>query len=78
MLLITPLELPSAPDRNDVKKRLQQYYREIGWDENGVPKYETLKEQGLEDVGKALKKLSSYHASNKKDQVHNEGSVHQK
>jgi aldehyde:ferredoxin oxidoreductase len=46
-----------APDRNSVRKSLQQYYREIGWDENGVPEYEILKKQGLEDVGKALKKL---------------------
>jgi aldehyde:ferredoxin oxidoreductase len=55
--------LPSGPykgkaaDRNSVKEGLQKYYKEIGWDENGVPKYKILKKLGLEDLGKALRKL---------------------
>jgi aldehyde:ferredoxin oxidoreductase len=55
--------LPSGPykgkaaDRNSVREGVQKYYKEIGWDENGVPKYKILKKLGLEEVGKALRKL---------------------
>jgi aldehyde:ferredoxin oxidoreductase len=47
-----------APDRRSVKEDVQKYYEAMGWDKNGVPKYEVLKKLGLEDVAKALKRLS--------------------
>jgi aldehyde:ferredoxin oxidoreductase len=55
--------LPSGPykgkaaDRASVRESVQKYYEEAGWDENGVPKSETLKKLALEDVDKALRKL---------------------
>jgi aldehyde:ferredoxin oxidoreductase len=55
--------LPSGPykgkaaDRTSVRENVQKYYQEAGWDENGVPKSETLKKLKLEDVDKALRKL---------------------
>jgi aldehyde:ferredoxin oxidoreductase len=55
--------LPSGPckgkaaDRTSVRKKVQKYYEEAGWDESGVPKSETLRKLGLGDVDKALKKL---------------------
>lgn len=55
--------LPSGPykgkaaDRTSVRESVQEYYKEAGWDENGVPKSETLKKLGLGDIGKALRKL---------------------
>jgi aldehyde:ferredoxin oxidoreductase len=55
--------LPSGPykgkaaDRTSVRESVQKYYEEIGWDENGIPKSDTLKKLGLEDVDRALRKL---------------------
>ncbi len=55
--------LPSGPckgkaaDRNSVRERVQEYYEEAGWDENGVPRPDALKKLGLGDVDKALRKL---------------------
>ena len=55
--------LPSGPykgkaaDRTSVRESVQEYYEEAGWDENGVPKSETLKKFGLGDIDKALRKL---------------------
>ncbi|MCJ7423083.1 aldehyde ferredoxin oxidoreductase C-terminal domain-containing protein, partial [Candidatus Bathyarchaeota archaeon] len=55
--------LPSGPykgkaaDRTSVRESVQEYYEEAGWDENGVPKSETLKKLGLGDIDKALRKL---------------------
>jgi len=55
--------LPSGPckgkaaDRTSVRKKVQKYYEEAGWDESGVPKSETLRKLGLGDVDKALRKL---------------------
>jgi aldehyde:ferredoxin oxidoreductase len=40
-----------------VRERVLQYYQEVGWDENGIPKSETLKKLELGDVNKALRKL---------------------
>jgi aldehyde:ferredoxin oxidoreductase len=40
-----------------VRESVQEYYEEAGWDENGVPKPETLKKLGLGDIDKALRKL---------------------
>lgn len=55
--------LPSGPymgktvDRAKVKEDRSRYYREAGWDENGVPKTETLRELELENIDESLKKL---------------------
>lgn len=55
--------LPSGPckgkaaDRNTVRERVQKYYEAIGWDQNGVPKSDTLTRLKLREVDEALKKL---------------------
>ncbi|MEM3550769.1 MAG: aldehyde ferredoxin oxidoreductase C-terminal domain-containing protein [Candidatus Bathyarchaeia archaeon] len=55
--------LPSGPfkektlDRAKVEEKKQEYYRTVGWDENGIPKTDTLLNLGLNDVDKALQKL---------------------
>jgi aldehyde:ferredoxin oxidoreductase len=55
--------LPSGPfkgkviDRAVVMEEVKKYYEAVGWDENGIPKTETLKKLGLDDVDKALEKL---------------------
>jgi aldehyde:ferredoxin oxidoreductase len=55
--------LPSGPykgktvDKAEVEKEILNYYEAVGWDENGIPKTETLKKLGLDDVDKALEKL---------------------
>ncbi len=52
--------LPSGPytgktvDRNKFEKMKKRYYEAVGWDENGIPKSETLKRLGLERVDKTL------------------------
>ncbi|MGB9854412.1 MAG: aldehyde ferredoxin oxidoreductase family protein [Candidatus Bathyarchaeales archaeon] len=53
--------LPSGPykgktvDRDSFEKDRQEYYKMVGWDENGVPKPETLRKLELENVEKKLK-----------------------
>lgn len=55
--------LPSGPykgkaaDHAAVKKSIRKYYEEAGWDENGVPKTETLNRLELGNVDAALRKL---------------------
>jgi aldehyde:ferredoxin oxidoreductase len=55
--------LPSGPckgkvvDKTSVRERVQEYYKEAGWDKNGIPKSSTLKKLKLENVDKALGKL---------------------
>jgi len=55
--------LPSGPykgktvDKTEVEKEIAKYYEAVGWDENGIPKTETLKKLGLDNVDKALEKL---------------------
>jgi len=55
--------LPSGPckgkaaDRTSVRESVLRYYQEVGWDEDGIPKSETLKKLELRDVNKALRKL---------------------
>jgi aldehyde:ferredoxin oxidoreductase len=39
---------------------LDEYYRLRGWNENGVPKKEKLKELGLDDVADALEQKGVY------------------
>ena len=43
-------------DRTKYDIMLKTYYRKRGWDEQGIPTKTTLKELGLEDVAKQLKK----------------------
>jgi aldehyde:ferredoxin oxidoreductase len=55
--------LPSGPykgksaDKARVEEDKKRYYKEAGWDEQGIPTHATLKKLGLDDVDKALKKL---------------------
>jgi len=35
-------------DREKFKEMIDQYYEQHGWDENGVPRPETLKKLGLD------------------------------
>jgi aldehyde:ferredoxin oxidoreductase len=55
--------LPTGPfkgkkvEKTDVMNEVKKYYEAVGWDENGIPKTETLKKLGLEDVDKVLEKL---------------------
>jgi aldehyde:ferredoxin oxidoreductase len=55
--------LPSGPykgkkaNRSKVEDYKKRYYRAAGWDRNGIPKTQTLRKLGLEDVDKALEKL---------------------
>ena len=44
-------------EKTNVMNEVKRYYEAVGWDENGIPKTETLKKLGLEDVDKVLGKL---------------------
>ncbi|ANF23634.1 tungsten-containing formaldehyde ferredoxin oxidoreductase [Thermococcus piezophilus] len=45
-------------DEKQYDKLLSEYYRLRGWDERGIPKEETLKELGLEEVIPELEKVT--------------------
>jgi len=55
--------LPSGPytgkttNRRTFEESKQEYYRDVGWDEKGIPKPETLRKLGLQDVEARLKVL---------------------
>jgi aldehyde:ferredoxin oxidoreductase len=55
--------LPSGPykgkaaKREEVGEAVSEYYRQAGWDKNGVPRSDLLRKLGLEDVDKKLEKL---------------------
>ncbi|MEM2105218.1 MAG: aldehyde ferredoxin oxidoreductase C-terminal domain-containing protein [Candidatus Bathyarchaeia archaeon] len=55
--------LPSGPykgkaaDKAEVDAEIMRYYEAVGWDENGIPRSETLRKLGLDDVDKVLEKL---------------------
>jgi len=55
--------LPSGPhkgkfaEKAKVEEDRKRYYEAAGWDENGIPKTETLRRLGLENINKALEKL---------------------
>jgi aldehyde:ferredoxin oxidoreductase len=55
--------LPSGPykgkkaKKSEVEDYKRRYYRAAGWDKNGIPKTETLRKLGMEEVDKALEKL---------------------
>lgn len=40
----------SAVDRSEVKEKLLEYYREMGWDEDGIPLSDTLKKLGVPEA----------------------------
>jgi aldehyde:ferredoxin oxidoreductase len=44
-------------DRTRYNEMLQMYYRKRGWDERGIPKKSTLKNLGLENAAKELKRV---------------------
>ncbi|UCE57376.1 MAG: aldehyde ferredoxin oxidoreductase [Candidatus Bathyarchaeota archaeon] len=52
--------LPSGPctgkkiDRAKFEDSKKEYYEEVGWDENGIPKSEVLKHLGIEEVDRIL------------------------
>jgi aldehyde:ferredoxin oxidoreductase len=53
--------LPSGPyagkkvDRTNFENSKKEYYEEVGWDENGIPKSEALEKLGLKEVDRVLK-----------------------
>ena len=55
--------LPSGPkaglkaDPNEVSKEKKRYFESLGWDELGIPKEETLKKLGLEEMKTAIERL---------------------
>src|SRR4030043_196743 len=55
--------LPSGPckgkttDESKVEEDRKKYYEEAGWNKNGIPKPETLKKLGLEDVDETLERI---------------------
>lgn len=58
--------LPSGPfkgkqvDKFKAKEEIKRYYEAVGWDENGIPKRETLEKAGLYDAVKVLEKSSAF------------------
>ncbi|AIF68638.1 aldehyde:ferredoxin oxidoreductase [Palaeococcus pacificus DY20341] len=46
-----------APRREEIKQKAEQYYEEVGYDENGIPKEEVLEELGLGDAKRAVEKI---------------------
>ncbi|MDH5733755.1 MAG: aldehyde ferredoxin oxidoreductase [Candidatus Bathyarchaeota archaeon] len=42
---------------DDVEADKKEYYNEVGWDENGIPRSEILRKFGLRDVDRALTKV---------------------
>ena len=56
--------LPSGPykgktlDRTEFEEARREYFEAAGWNENGVPKPETLRRLGLEDVEVKLRNAS--------------------
>ncbi|WP_175059197.1 aldehyde ferredoxin oxidoreductase family protein [Thermococcus sp. 2319x1] len=46
-----------APSREEIKSKVRQYYEEIGYDENGIPKEEVLEELGLSEAKREVKRI---------------------
>lgn len=57
--LPTGFKKGSAPTREDVKKAVKQYYEEIGYDENGIPREDILKALDLADAIPLVKKIKN-------------------
>lgn len=58
--------IPSGPNKGyyitkaDLDTLLDEYYKERGWNSNGIPTQETLKRVGLEDVAESLENKGLY------------------
>ncbi|ADT85119.1 aldehyde ferredoxin oxidoreductase family protein [Thermococcus barophilus] len=46
-----------APTKDDIRGKLKQYYQEIGYDENGIPKEEVLEELGIGEAKREVKRI---------------------
>ncbi|MCO6040867.1 aldehyde ferredoxin oxidoreductase family protein [Thermococcus alcaliphilus] len=46
-----------APSREEIKSKIRQYYEEIGYDENGIPKEEVLEELGLSEAKREVRRI---------------------
>jgi len=44
-------------EKAKIQESIKEYYKAIGWDENGIPLSEELKRLGLEDVDKKLEQI---------------------
>lgn len=57
--------LPSGPeagrstDREEVANEKRKYFESLGWDEYGMPRSETLKKLGLEELEQAIDRIKS-------------------
>ena len=55
--------LPTGPykgktaNREEVKKKKKEYFKELGWNEYGIPTEETLKKLGIEAVLREVKRI---------------------
>jgi len=55
--------LPSGPytggfvPREEVRKNLEEYYKQLGWDEYGIPTEETVRKLGLYDLADVVKDI---------------------
>ncbi|CUX78148.1 Tungsten-containing ferredoxin oxidoreductase WOR5 [Thermococcus chitonophagus] len=47
----------SAPNREDVKRKVLEYYRQIGYDEYGIPREDILERLGLEEAKREVKRI---------------------
>ncbi|MBS7605431.1 MAG: aldehyde ferredoxin oxidoreductase C-terminal domain-containing protein [Candidatus Bathyarchaeia archaeon] len=52
-----------ALEEHKIREEIKEYYRLIGWDENGIPTSEELKRLGLEDVDRKMKILREQYGS---------------
>jgi len=46
-----------APKREEVRKDLISYYEELGWDELGIPREETLSKLGIEELARGVERI---------------------
>jgi aldehyde:ferredoxin oxidoreductase len=46
-----------APDKKTIKQKVKEYYEQAGWDQNGIPKSETLEKLGLKDIDESIRML---------------------
>ncbi|WP_457754619.1 aldehyde ferredoxin oxidoreductase family protein [Thermococcus sp.] len=46
-----------APTKDDIREKLKQYYQEIGYDKNGIPKEEVLEELGIGEAKREVKRI---------------------
>lgn len=46
-----------APSKEEIKSKVKQYYEEVGYDENGIPKEEVLEKLGLGEAKREVKRI---------------------